>query len=412
VHFGPGWIAALIANTPMRNSPGMQTEVCITVDVEFSIGGAFAAPFARRPIAGRAVECPVNGKEQGLGFLLEQLAAHRIRATFFVETLNSVYFGPDVMGRFAKRIAEAGHDIQAHLHPCWLFFRNQHWAELLITTQPNDSCSTYSVGELCEMLELSIDIFRQWGLPRPVALRVGNLDAGPNVYAAMSRTGFHTGSNIALSLCRPRDDRLHFSGGRHWIDGILELPVLNFRDIQLGRMHHDRSLTIAGTSSAEIEWLLLSAHRNQVSPVVILTHPFEFVFHKNNNWDSIRRNRTTQARLVRLLKFLDENRDKFTATTINACGSNRYRNAHASVAALSVPPVLAAGRMIHKKFDEYGANTSFFCSGFVDELKRTIRALNRNKRAARLSSETSSGPTATEIRSVPGTTDRVTPNMH
>ena len=372
----------------------MQTEVCITVDVEFSIGGAFTFPQSRRPIARPTVECSISGEEQGLGFLLEQLAARRIRATFFLETLNTAYFGPDVMGRFAHRIADAGHDVQVHLHPCWLYFRDQYWAERLTGTKPNDSCSTYSIVELCEMLELSIDMFRRWGLPRPFALRVGNLDVGANVYAAMSRTGFRIGSNIGLSIRRPRDARLHFSGGRHWIDGVLELPVLTFRDFQLGHLHHDRSTTIAGTSSAEIEWLLVAAHRKQVSPVVIVTHPFEFVNRKNFSWDSIRPNRTTQARLIRLLKFLGENRDKFSPTTIADCDGHWDHNPHSLEAALSVPPVLAAGRMINNKFNDYLANTSFFGSALMSELKQSIRTSNKSKKAGGVAHETDKFPPA------------------
>lgn len=350
-------MADLASNRRIRT----QTEVCITVDVEFSIGGAFEDPRSKRPIARQMVECSIDGKEQGLGFLLEQLAAHRIRATFFVETLNTGYFDPDVMGRFAQRIAEAGHDVQVHLHPCWLFFRDQHWAEQLTATKPNDACSTYGIDELCEMLELSIDMFHRWGLPRPIALRVGNLDVGANVYAAMSRTGFRTGSNIALSICRPNDVGLHFSGGRHWIDGVLELPVLNYRDIQFGHLHHDRSLTVAGASSAEMEWLLLAAHRKQISPVVALVHPFDFVSRKNGSWDGIRRNRSAQARLVRALRFLDENRDKFAPVTIADCGC--WNDGPVSLdAPLSVPPVLAVGRMINNKLNEYLASNPFSAS--------------------------------------------------
>jgi hypothetical protein len=94
-------------------------EVCITIDTEFSIGGNFEDP-ALAPVAEPIVLGSVGGREQGLGFLLDSLGEFGIRATFFVETLQTAYFGDEPMGGIARRIAAAGHDVQLHLHPCWL----------------------------------------------------------------------------------------------------------------------------------------------------------------------------------------------------------------------------------------------------------------------------------------------------
>ncbi len=69
-------------------------EVCITVDTEFSIGGNFRNP-ELAPIAEPIVLGAISGKENGLGFILESLAEFEIRATFFVETLQTAYFGDD-----------------------------------------------------------------------------------------------------------------------------------------------------------------------------------------------------------------------------------------------------------------------------------------------------------------------------
>jgi hypothetical protein len=330
----------------------MRTEVSLTVDVEFSIGGAFTAPYSKRPIADPMVKCSVNGQEHGLGFLLDALERQHTKATFFVETLNTTYFGYDAMGEFAKRIAEAGHDVQVHIHPCWLFFRNQDWVDLLRKSKkPSDSSYNYSVAELSEMLELSIDIFHRWGLPRPVALRVGNLDIGPNVYAAMSKTGFRVGSNVGLSIYRPRDASLQLSGGQHWVDGILELPILNFKAGQFGRLSY-RNLTIVGTSCAEMQWLLMAAHQKQVSPIIILTHPTEFVKRKDFSWASVRPNRIAQRRLIRALELLNQHDDKFLPVTIGGRIDHWATNPRSVEADLSVPPMLAAGRMINNKLND------------------------------------------------------------
>src|SRR5262249_58215776 len=96
-------------------------EVCITIDTEFSIGGNFENP-ALAPIAEPIVLGRIGEKEQGLGFLLDSFSEFGVQATFFVEALQTAYFGDEPMGRIAGRIAAAGHDVQLHLHPCWLHY--------------------------------------------------------------------------------------------------------------------------------------------------------------------------------------------------------------------------------------------------------------------------------------------------
>ena len=66
-------------------------QICITVDIEFSIGGAFAAPDREQPIGLTAVTCAAAGREHGLGFVLDTLRSFGLSATFFVEALNSFY---------------------------------------------------------------------------------------------------------------------------------------------------------------------------------------------------------------------------------------------------------------------------------------------------------------------------------
>jgi hypothetical protein len=123
-------------------------EVCITVDTEFSIGGNFEDP-ALTPVAEPIVLGSVGGKEQGLGFLLESLAEFGVRATFFVEALQTAYFGDEPMGGIARRIAAAGHDVQLHLHPCWLHYETTERTK----PAPNDSCAGRTDAELCHFLE-------------------------------------------------------------------------------------------------------------------------------------------------------------------------------------------------------------------------------------------------------------------
>jgi len=80
----------------------MKTDVCLTFDVEFTIGGAFSDPANKQPVSERSVFCDVDGESQGLGFILNTLSKHKLTATFFVEALNFHYFGDSPMSGIDK----------------------------------------------------------------------------------------------------------------------------------------------------------------------------------------------------------------------------------------------------------------------------------------------------------------------
>jgi hypothetical protein len=63
----------------------VRTEVAITIDTEFSVAGAFEDFERYKPIAEQMVDCAVDGKSEGLGFLLETYEKYDVPATFFVE---------------------------------------------------------------------------------------------------------------------------------------------------------------------------------------------------------------------------------------------------------------------------------------------------------------------------------------
>jgi hypothetical protein len=52
-----------------------------------------------------------------------------MQATFFVETVQRHYFRDDPMRAQAARIAEDGHELQLHVHPCWAVFQHADWPQ-------------------------------------------------------------------------------------------------------------------------------------------------------------------------------------------------------------------------------------------------------------------------------------------
>lgn len=291
----------------------VRTEICIPVDTEFSIGGAFINPTANKPVGERRVYCDIAGEEQGLGFLLSHFAEYDINATFFVEALNSCYFGDNPMRRVAERILAAGQDVQLHLHPCWTLFRKAHWAEEIKYVPPNDSCAGRTMEEITEFISLGLQAFERWGVPRPIVLRTGGFQTDRTVYAAMARLQIPLASNLGLSYQPPLDPTLHLTGGRHWVNGVMELPVLTYANLRVGSWRRDRLFSIASTSYPQVEALLWAGRRNRVSPIVILIHPFDFVKTRDVQYNQIMRDQVNQNRLIHLCRFVKQHADEFVS---------------------------------------------------------------------------------------------------
>ena len=328
----------------------MRTKVFITIDTEFSIGGAFEAPQTVQPIGAQNVLCEVAGKSEGLGFMLDTFAAHGIRATFFVEALQTAYFGVEPMGTLVGRIAAAGHDLQLHLHPVWTYFDHPQWQARLAQVQPSDHMHSRTVEQLVGWMQRGIDSFDQWGLPAPVALRTGNLMVDRNVYRAMSQAGLKIASNIARAVFEPQEAGLRLNAGIHRIEGITELPVLTYSDLQAGARQHRKALTITGSSLGETEHLLAQAHRSGAPAVVLLTHCHEFV--KGETRSTTSADRVNQKRLVALCRFLQGAADRFEVTTMDRMLHIAETEHSKSDPLMSVPAHMAVLRMAQNKLNE------------------------------------------------------------
>ena len=328
----------------------MKTKVFLTIDTEFSIGGAFKTPQTVQPIGAQNVTCTVSTRSEGLDHLLDTFCRHRLLATFFVETMQTAYFGDVPMGDIARRLVAAGHDVQLHLHPVWTYFDHPQWQDQLAQVQPNDNLHGRSVEQLVAWMQRGIDTFARWGLPAPVALRTGNLMVDRNVYRAMSQVGLKVASNIARAVFEPAEEALRFNAGIHRIEGVIELPVLTYADLQLGARTHRKVLTITGSSLAETRCLLDRAQAGGAPSVVLLTHCHEFV--KGDMRGSLAPDRVNQRRLDEVCRYLHDNADRFEATTMDRMATWPQDVAPPADPLWSVPPPLAVMRLVQNKLNE------------------------------------------------------------
>jgi hypothetical protein len=328
------------------------TEVCITIDTEFSVGGAFGDPERCRPLGEQNVYCSSKSEQHGLEFLLRTFAEYETRATFFVESLQTAYFGPGPMGRIVKRIQEAGQDVQLHIHPCWQHFSKVDWIGSLTHGAPNDSCEGRSLDEMEHLIEAGLKAFDLWGVPRPIAMRTGNLQVDRTVYSAMATCGLRLASNVGLGLWRPPDPALQVAAGLHRIGSVLEVPVLSYLQLKMGAWRSWHLLTVAGASIQEMSHLLWRARQAGISPVVVLTHPFEYIKGGAPGSADVRRNRITKQRLIGLCRFLAENGSDFQSVSFGSAGPQWLGRDATEGPTLTVPLWSAAARAISNRAND------------------------------------------------------------
>jgi len=323
-------------------------EVCITVDTEFSIGGNFDNPDLP-PIAEPIVLGEIDGKEHGLGFLLDSFSEFGVCATFFVEAMQTAYFGCEPMGGIARRITKAEQDVQLHLHPCWLYYESA-----LAPHQkrpPNDSCAGRDDAELDYFFQFGLSAFSRWGLPKPTVVRAGNFEVDVNFYRAAARSGITLSSSIALPVYCPAVHPRVFLRSKCRIEQVLEFPVSCY-SYPLGRSRQLRPLAITACSSAEILSALCQAREYGISPVIILTHPQEYVKRRDARYARLRRNRVNQARLKTVLRFLQQHDDEFVVLPIHAIGHDHRGTIDPDKPRISISTRQAMARMAENAIND------------------------------------------------------------
>lgn len=332
------------------SSGDRRIDVCITVDTEFSLGG-LARPGTSGPLTDERVNCRVGTREWGVPHLLAAFARYGIRATFFIETLHVAYFGDAPMGRVVEQLLAAGHDVQLHLHPQWLYVARANGAGWLGPDAPPDNCEGRSLSELVDMIASGIETFRRWGAPVPIALRTGGLRVDRTVYQAMRQTGLFLASNVGWGHWEPDETALRIAAGRWKIEGVTEVPVLTYRQATFGLQQALRLCTITATSSREMRALLRTALTVGASPFVILTHPFEFVrFFAAAAPHS--RSRINLGRLDALCRFLQNESDHYPVVTF-ADSADRWRQLSSlKLPPIRVPPTATVGRLIEQRLND------------------------------------------------------------
>lgn len=296
-------------------------EVCLTIDIEFDINGALTYPERRSPLGNFCVFRPVNGISQGLDPLLSDVEKNGLSATFFIESLQTCYFGKNemsaVLNHIRSKISLA--DFQLHLHPEWLMLSTSDWRMRVRQLVKNGSM----VGRETEAKNIILDGYDYFlsltGRP-PVALRTGGLQVDLNVYKSQQEIGIPLASSVGVGVYLPPEPELNLFGGLKHIGEITEVPVFSYNLDFPGRTWL-RLFSITGNSFRTCRAILEWAYSRQVSPLIILTHASEFAYEVQPDpvTPIYAANHINQHRWTRLCKYLCENHKRFKTVTFGDC---------------------------------------------------------------------------------------------
>ena len=265
----------------------MATRVLITVDTELTWGhyvpgGDWRAHVARSFDPGGV----------GITYQLERLAAHGLKASFFVDPMPALVYGLDPIRAMVEPILAAGQEVQLHLHPVWANPGTGGGFEL----------TCFDAARQRELIEAARELLVGAGASQPIAFRAGSYAANADTLRALAALGIrfdssHNGSHHPDPSDLPLDRRA-IAPVR--CEGVVEVPVTQIETGE-GRLRH---LQLCAVSIAELRAALGHAAAYAHPLTTIVSHSFELATR-----DGLRPNRALCSRFEALCIYLAEQSD-------------------------------------------------------------------------------------------------------
>lgn len=325
----------------------MPTQIALTFDIEFDINGAFAKPSTREPLGIESVMGHAGSANVGLPRILNILDEYGMKATFFVEALQTACFGLEEMGQVCVLLQQRGHEIQLHLHPVWLTFDNPDWRRE-VTLNPrvaavHDSLTTVSTEEAIKIINRGLETFTAWDLQRPTAVRTGSLYINRALYSAFNTCGLSVSSSVGLGVHEPAERELHINHCAREFDDVLELPVTSYFGADALMRRKRRLATLIGMGLAEQRALLQTAQAGGAPFLIMLSHASEFYFRDSHS--GFAPNRLTEAKLSQLCQRIAGS-NQLSSTVISAITKETLDLDGLADQAFAISRLVSAYRMV------------------------------------------------------------------
>lgn len=260
----------------------MATRVLLTIDTELRwdrhLGGASWQ---------ENVALSFDPAGVGVGHQLQRLAAHGLKACFFVDPMPALLYGIEPIRCMVGPILAAGQEVQLHIHPSWAD-----------PADPVFELTGLGPERQLELIRIARDLLIEAGAPPPVAFRSGSYAADPATLEALAELGIaydssHNGSHHPWPSALPLDPRRIAPA---LSAGVVEIPVTQIEQSR-GRLRH---LQICAVSFDEMKAALLHAADNDHPVVNIVGHSFELAARGGR-----RPNPLLVRRFEKLCSFLD-----------------------------------------------------------------------------------------------------------
>lgn len=270
----------------------MPTTVFLTIDTELMwrhhVAGLDLAEVAARSFEPAGV---------GVGWQLERLAAHGLKACFFVDPMPALVHGLAPIAAVVQAIRARGQEVQLHLHPNWTGASAADRARM----PPRFDLVDYSAEEQRALIRQARALLVEAGAPPPIAFRGGSYAANDATLAALAAEGFaydssHNGSEhpwpSAIGLPPERISPICHQG-------LIEVPV-TLIDTGTALRHFQ----ICALSAREMRAALDHAVAQRHAALTIISHGFELA-----NRAGTRPNAVHVRRFEALCRMLAERRE-------------------------------------------------------------------------------------------------------
>ena len=285
----------------------------------------------------------VGSQGYGLDFQLDLFEEHRVSANFFVEPLFSLMAGSDLLENMVSKIKQGNHDVHLHLHTEWLkrftepFFKDG---------KTGDNMFDFSLDQQALLVKTGKKLLERAGAKNVSAFRAGNYGANNDTLVALSRNGIY--QDTSYNYCY-LDRECHLELGHvlyhpERVGEVMEYPVTFFKDYP----GHVRHLQISACSFSEMEAVLNYASLHGWGSVVIVLHTFECIQRlRSKKKLSHKLDGIVLQRLVKLVRFLDKNRQQFESALFSSeCGLNvEYKN-------IARPPLSTLNKCLVRQYEQ------------------------------------------------------------
>lgn len=270
------------------------TGLFISIDTEYDFGFTRRHGFgSRRDNFSRSIACDTPAGAVGIGYQMDVLDRHGIRAVFFVDPMPALVWGTAAVEDVVGPILARGHDVQLHIHTEWLELAG---GANPLGTRTGVNIKDFTLDEQGTLIDWARSTLVAAGAPAPVAFRAGNYGANDDTLRALAQLGigFDTSHcpGIAGSLCdislsgRDRAPLHHC--------GVVEVPI-GCIEVAGGRLRHGQLTAL----TAEEILAAVDHGGEQDAAFTLVSHSFELL-----SRDRRQVNRIVRRRFERLCSGL------------------------------------------------------------------------------------------------------------